>query len=117
MSLRFEPLGPALGAEVIGLDVRRMGPKEACQLHEAWLQHHVLVVRGDPVTEDELVEFGKCFGPIENARKRSPLATRPEIMVISNIRQDGSSWARCPMVSSRSISTASTRRSPTRLAC
>ena len=89
MSLRFEPLGPALGVEVIGLDVRRIGPHEARELYQAWLEHHVLVVHGDPVSEDELVEFGKCFGPIENARKRSPLATRPEIMVISNIRQDG----------------------------
>jgi taurine dioxygenase len=89
MRLEFVPLGPALGAEVRGLDVRRIEADDAKALYEAWLAHQVLVVHGDPVSEDDLVEFGKCFGPIERARRASPLASRPEIMVISNIRQDG----------------------------
>jgi taurine dioxygenase len=89
MSLQFVPLGPALGAEVRGLDVRRITAEQSRELYDGWLRHHELVVHGEPVTEDELVEFGKCFGPIERARKPSPLASRPEIMVISNIRQDG----------------------------
>lgn len=90
MSLEFLPLSPALGAEVRGLDVTRISPEQAKELYAGWLQHHVLVVRhGRAISEDDLVEFGKCFGPIEKARKQSPLATRPEIMVISNIRQDG----------------------------
>jgi len=89
MSLRFVPLGDALGAEVHGLDVHRITPEQSRELYQGFLEHHVLVIHGEPVSEDELVDFGKCFGPIENARKRSPLAGRPEIMVISNIRQDG----------------------------
>jgi taurine dioxygenase len=90
MSLAFVALSPALGAEVRGLDPRRISAQAAGELHAGWLQHHVLVVRhGSAISEDELVEFGKCFGPIEKARRQSPLASRPEIMVISNIRQDG----------------------------
>ncbi len=89
MTLRFIPVGPALGAEVLGLDARRIGPEEGKALYGAWLEYHVLVIRGQPVSEDELVEFGKCFGPIERARRQSPLAMRPEIMVISNIRENG----------------------------
>lgn len=90
MSLSFAPLSDALGAEVHGLDVTRISPEDAKALYAGWLEHHVLVVRhGRAISEDELVEFGKCFGPIEKARRQSPLATRPEIMVISNIRQDG----------------------------
>jgi taurine dioxygenase len=49
----------------------------------------VLVVHGPVISEEELIEFGKCFGPIEMARRKSTLAERPEIMVISNIRENG----------------------------
>ena len=96
MTLEFVPLGPALGAEVRGLDVRRISAADEHELHRAWLEHHVLVIHGEPVGEDELVEFGRCFGPVEKARRQSPLATRPEIMVISNIRQDGKTVGALP---------------------
>jgi taurine dioxygenase len=89
MSLRFTPLSSALGAEVHGLDVRNITPETAQQLYQAWLEHHVLVVHGPVISEEELIEFGKCFGPIEMARRKSTLASRPEIMVISNIRENG----------------------------
>jgi taurine dioxygenase len=96
MTLRFEPTGAAFGAEVHGLDVRHISAEDAAELHRAWLEHHVLVVRGQPMTEDELIAFGRCFGQLEMARRRSPLATRPEIMVISNIRENGQTLGALP---------------------
>ena len=97
MTLRFLPLSPALGAEVAGLDAARIGEKEAAELYRGWLQHHVLVVRnGRALSEDELIAFARCFGSVEKARRLSPLATRPEIMVISNIRQDGEAVGALP---------------------
>ena len=96
MTLQFMPLGAALGAEVRGLDVHHITPAQADELHQGWLQHHVLVVRGQPMSEEELIAFGRCFGPIEMARRQSPLATRPEIMVISNIRENGQTLGALP---------------------
>ena len=89
MSLQFIPLGEALGAEVIGLDPHAITPEQAGALYQGWLRHHVLVLRGHPMSEEALIAFAACFGPIEMARRRSPLAIRPEIMVISNIRENG----------------------------
>jgi taurine dioxygenase len=89
MSLQFIPLSDALGAEVHGLDVAAITPAQADALHQAWLKYHVLVVPGAVMSEEQLIEFAACFGPIEMARRTSPLATRPEIMVISNIREGG----------------------------
>ena len=90
MSLSARPLSPALGAEVRGLDVERIGEDDARELYRAWLEHHVLVVRNArPLSEKALIAFARCFGPVEKARKPSPLAAHPEIMVISNIRRDG----------------------------
>jgi taurine dioxygenase len=85
----FQPLSASLGAEVRGLDLRKPGAGDAEALRRAWLQHQVLVVRGQTLGEDELVAFGSGFGRIEKARKLSPLASRPDIMVISNIRRNG----------------------------
>ncbi|MEX0603572.1 MAG: TauD/TfdA family dioxygenase [Marinobacter sp.] len=96
MTYQTVPLSPALGAEVKGVDLTRMNASEAQALNELWLKHHVLVVRDSPLGEDQLVEFARAFGSIENARKMSPLAKRPEIMVISNIREGGAALGALP---------------------
>jgi taurine dioxygenase len=96
MAITLSPLTDAIGAEVKGLDVGNIGKEDAKAVYEAWLKHHVLVVRGPIVSEEALIEFGKCFGPLENARLRSPLAIRPEIMVISNIRENGQTVGSLP---------------------
>lgn len=96
MSLQFIPLSPALGAEVRGLDPAEITAAQAEELYQAWLAHHVLVVPGKVMSEDQLIAFAACFGPIELARRKSPLATRPEIMVISNIRENGEQLGALP---------------------
>ena len=96
MSLQFIPLGDALGAEVRGLDPRHITPEIAKELYRVWLCHHVLVIHGPVISEEELIEFGRCFGPLEKARLRSALASRPEIMVISNIRENGQALGALP---------------------
>jgi taurine dioxygenase len=87
--ITVKPFSAALGAEVSGVDLDRLDAADADALRRAWLDHHVLVVRGQTLDEDELIAFGAGFGSIEKARKQSPLAFRPEIMVVSNIRRDG----------------------------
>jgi taurine dioxygenase len=96
MPLQFIPLADALGAEVRGLDVRNIPPEIGKELYRGWLRYHVLVVHGPVISEEELIDFGKCFGPIERARLKSPLASRPEIMVISNIRENGQTVGALP---------------------
>jgi len=90
------PLSPALGAEVSGIDLRSIDSRDAEALRQAWLEYHVVVVRGQALTDDQFVAFGACFGRIEKARKSSPLASRQEIMVISNIRENGVALGQLP---------------------
>src|SRR5258705_4843374 len=89
MPITVTPLGAALGAEISGLDLRDIPPADAKALRDAFLQHHVLVIHGAPIGDDDLVHFGECVGPLEMARNRSPLSSRPEVWVVSNIRMDG----------------------------
>lgn len=89
MTIAVKPLDGPLGAEISGLDVRNITPEVSQALLEAFNQYHVLVVHGPTITDAELVEFGRSFGHIEKARVKSPLSDREDIMVISNIRQNG----------------------------
>ena len=94
--MRIEPLSRVIGAEVFDVDLGALGAEDAATLRRAWLEHHVLVVRGQSLSEEQLIGFGAGFGRIERARRMSPLASRPEIMVISNIRRDGEALGALP---------------------
>jgi taurine dioxygenase len=94
--LKVTPLDAPLGAEVAGLDMAHIGPQEAKALNEAFLEHHLLVLHDQKIADADLVEFGKSFGRIEKSRTVSPLSGRDDIMVISNIREDGKPLGQLP---------------------
>jgi taurine dioxygenase len=94
------PTGAALGAEVRGLDLRDLDDAAFKQLHPIWLEHMLLLFRGQKLTADDLVTLVKRFGtPVtsSNLHKRD-LAERtanqvfslpPEVTVVTNLKQDG----------------------------
>jgi taurine dioxygenase len=96
LTITVTPLDAALGARIDGLNTAKITPEDAKALYEAFLKYHVLVVHGPLISEEQLIEFGKCFGHIEQARKKSTLAEHPEIMVISNIRENGEAVGSLP---------------------
>lgn len=96
MTLSVKPLDAPLGAEIVGLDVRAITADAQQALHQALLDHHLLVIRDHPTSDADLVELGKSFGPIVKARLVSPLTGRDDIMVISNIREDGKPVGQLP---------------------
>ena len=54
--MRIEPLSRVIGAEVLGVDLGALAEAEAATLRRVWLEHHVLVVRGQDLSEDQLIE-------------------------------------------------------------
>jgi len=90
LSISIRPLSPSIAAEAVGFDPRNFTDEDLQALKQAWQEHLVMLIRpGCILTDDEFVAFMSRMGQIENARKLSPLATRQEIMIISNIRQNG----------------------------
>jgi taurine dioxygenase len=96
MPVTIRPFDAALGAEVVGIDCREIAAEEARILHEAFARYHVLVVHGDVMPDDDLVAFGACFGNLERAKFPSAATTRAEVMVISNVRQNGELVGKLP---------------------
>ena len=89
MTITVTPLDAPLGAEISGIDLHNITLADKKAIFDAWMRYHVVVVHGPVIHEDDLVEYAKCFGEIEGARFKSPLTRRDDIMVISNIREDG----------------------------
>jgi taurine dioxygenase len=92
MSLTINRLGGALGAEVIGLDLTREPANEDLdRVHQAWLDHSVLVLRDQRITPEQQLAFARRFGvarPHHLSPNRHP--DHPELLVVSNEkRKDG----------------------------
>ena len=87
----IRPLNAPLGAEVLGLDLSRpLGTADLARVHRAHLDHHVLVFRDTRITPAQQVEFSRRFGELQiHVLRQFQLATQPEVLVISNIRENG----------------------------
>src|SRR6266852_6312935 len=56
------PSGAALGAEVRGVDLRALDVETFAAIRQAWLDHQVLLVRGQQLSDDDLIAFSRRFG-------------------------------------------------------
>jgi taurine dioxygenase len=92
-TVTVKPLAPALGAEVSCGDVRALDAASFQQVYQGLLDNLVIRIRGQTLTDPELIAFGKRLGELDFA----PLAktgkekarTHPEIVVVSNVTENG----------------------------
>ena len=87
------PARQAFGAEIRGVDLRAIEPEDFSSIYRAWLDHSVLLIRGQNLTDDDLIAFSKRFGgldwaPIQESGRRF-VEGHPEIYVVSNVMQNG----------------------------
>jgi taurine dioxygenase len=85
--------GKALGAEIQGVDLRAMEADAFATLYRAWLDHLTVLVRGQTLTDQDLIAFSRRFGdldwaPVQETGRRV-VAGHPEIYVVSNVIEDG----------------------------
>ncbi|WP_439588220.1 TauD/TfdA dioxygenase family protein [Hydrogenophaga sp.] len=87
----IRPLGPALGAEVVGLDLNLpLVDDDFARLHRAHLDHHVLVFRDQRITPAQQVEFSARWGPLQrHVLHQFALAGHPDVLIVSNIVENG----------------------------
>ena len=93
MPITVTPTGAALGAEVGGIDLRRIGDSEFAAIYRAWLDHLVLLFRGQALNDDDMIAFSRRFGELDFApiqeNGRRFVDGHPEIYVVSNVIENG----------------------------
>jgi len=87
------PGAPTLGAEIIGVDLRAIGDTAFAAIHRAWIDHQVLLFRGQHLTDLDLIAFSRRFGDLDHApiqENGQRIANGfPEIYVVSNVIENG----------------------------
>ena len=96
MSIKVTPLSDALGAEISGVDLTTpLDPETAKAINEAWLEHLVIVIRGQRLSDEDQVRFGGYFGPIGDYLRPGTLRSEAmkerhrSVMFVSNIVENG----------------------------
>ncbi|MFZ9150479.1 MAG: TauD/TfdA dioxygenase family protein [Burkholderiales bacterium] len=81
------PSGAALGAEIRGVDLTRIDDATFQALHKVWLEHMLLLFRGQKFAPEALVTLVKrdLYERIANQVFQLP----PEVTVVTNIRENG----------------------------
>ena len=93
MAITVTPTGAALGAEVGGVDLRSLSDADFAAVYRAWLDHSVLLMRGQVLSDDDLIAFSRRFGDLDFApiqeNGRRFVDGHPEIYVVSNVVENG----------------------------
>ena len=87
------PSGQALGAEIRNLDLRNLSDSEFDSIHDAWLNHLVVLLRAQQLTDEDLIRFSRRLGnldwaPVQETGRRF-VEGHPEIYVVSNVIENG----------------------------
>jgi taurine dioxygenase len=89
------PLPGAMGAEIRGIDLGALDDETFRILHQAYLDHLLVRVRDQELTDEDQVAVARRFGPLEMPPAAAERASHqhydgpPEITVVSNIRVNG----------------------------
>ena len=99
MTIEVQPLHPAIGARMIGIDARRpLTRDEVAAIDRGMDNHAVLVLPGQDITDEQQLAFSRNFGPLEEGAnstvRNSELRLAPAFADVSNLDKDGARLAR-----------------------
>src|SRR5712692_7319243 len=94
MATTTQNLDASLGAEIRGIDLSMpLAQDEVAVIDQAWRRRLVVVVRGQKLSDPQLLAFSKCFGELDppgpNPYGEPFNKEFPEINVISNVIENG----------------------------
>ncbi len=95
--MQITPLNDAIGARVDGVDLAAgFDETTFAAIHKAWLDHCVLLFRGQKLTPPQLVAFAARFGPLEpppssekDLRADAGADDARDMWIISNVVENG----------------------------
>jgi len=102
-ALEIVPLSKHIGSEIRGIDLREpLPPATVSAIYRTWLERAVLLFRDQDLTQEDLIRvtghFGE-FAPLGRPARTLPKGfskVLPNIMLISNIRENGETIGALP---------------------
>jgi taurine dioxygenase len=89
MAVTVRPVTGAVGAEISGVDLRRLGDADFAAVEHAWHTYSMVLLRGQQLGDDDLLAFSRRFGeldpPPNQERGRISPPGYPDIYVVSNV--------------------------------
>ena len=83
MGIQVRQLGSQIGAEVSGVDVKRIDDASFDALYRAWLEHNVLVLPGQDLEIEDFLHYSRRFGVLEpHPSKSTRHPDYPEITML-----------------------------------
>jgi taurine dioxygenase len=87
------PTGAGVGAEIAGIDLKGIDDDAFATIRRAFVEHSVLLVRGQRLSDDDLIAFSRRFGALDHAPVQENgqrfVPGKPEIYVVSNVIENG----------------------------
>lgn len=92
-SFDVRPISPAIGAEVMGVDLSSIDGQTFAAIHDTWLNYNVLLFRDQNISDQDLVSFSRRFGELDesppNENGVMSVPSLPEILILSNVIENG----------------------------
>jgi len=81
--LQIRRMGPQIGVEISGIDVKALDDADWERIYQAWLDHNVMVVRDQELEIPDFLEYSRRFGPLEpHPSKSTRHPDYPEITLL-----------------------------------
>jgi taurine dioxygenase len=90
--VQIRRMGPKIGVEVSGVDVRTLDDAGFAPIYQAWLDHNILVVTGQELTIPEFLRYSRRFGhvtPHPSKSTRHPDYPDITMLGINKFQPDG----------------------------
>jgi taurine dioxygenase len=91
--VEIRQVGPGIGVEVSGVDVRTLDEAGFAPLYQAWLDHNVMVVTGQDLTIHQFLAYSRRFGivtPHPSKSTRHPDLPEITLLGTGKFNTDGS---------------------------
>jgi taurine dioxygenase len=83
--LKINPVSPLIGAEISGINLNTIDASTFAALHQAFLEHIVIVIRDQHLTEDDFIRFSGRFGTLKHhITKKAHHPAHPELLLMDS---------------------------------
>ena len=82
--MKIEPLTPAIGAQILDVDLGQLSPDLLSDVRAALLQYKVVFFRGQNITSEQHIAFARGFGALEIHPATPKDQPNPELLHITH---------------------------------